>query len=61
MLQQGGGDDTATGCARLFGCGYMHDGQCLSSWGGWRAEQHCAAGEKICGIQTRVEAPVNCE
>ena len=56
---QGGGDDAAAACLSMTsGCGF-HPMPCPYDYGAWTGVQSCAAGEKICGLQTRVEPPVS--
>jgi hypothetical protein len=55
---QGLGDDTSANAARFW----CNDGTALTAnndgpWGTWRGRANCAAGEAVCGVQIRYEAP----
>jgi hypothetical protein len=56
---QGGGDDTATN--RVYA--YCIDGDlaapsAYTAWGNWQTRAYCPSGTAVCGIRTRVEAPI---
>jgi len=53
---QGGGDDTAAnGLELVCASGGSHMTSNMGPWGSWKGYQYCNSGQRICGIQTRVE------
>ncbi|KAL5268349.1 hypothetical protein ACHWQZ_G002274 [Mnemiopsis leidyi] len=53
---QGGGDDTAAnGLELVCASGGSLFTSNMGSWGSWEGYKYCSSGQRICGIQTRVE------